>query len=78
MIHRLLSAALCGLLACMPVLGHAQYPERPVKIVVPFAAGGNIDLTARAISGGMAEAASSSWSSRAPASASPEAAERCS
>ena len=40
----------------LSTLALAQYPERTVRIVVPFAPGGNIDLTARAISSGMAEA----------------------
>lgn len=49
-----LSALTLTLLAPTPAL--ADYPERPVRIVVPFSAGGNIDLTARAISTGMSEA----------------------
>ena len=48
--------ARAALLAALPLLAHAEFPDRPLKLVVPFAAGGNIDLTARAISGGMAEA----------------------
>ncbi len=42
-----LAAALCAL-AAVPATGRAQaWPQRPVKVVVPFAAGGNTDAQAR-------------------------------
>ena len=40
----------------LPVLAHAAWPEKPVRIVVTFAAGGASDLVARAISDSLAKA----------------------
>ena len=48
-----LLAALAGLWAGSA--GSAGYPDRPVRMVVPFAAGANIDLTARQIAQKLAE-----------------------
>ena len=42
---RLLLAAAAGLLYC--AAASAQYPEKPITIVVPFAAGGPTDKVAR-------------------------------
>jgi len=52
---RLLAAASLALAVC-PVLSHASdYPAGPVSIVVPFGAGGNIDITARTVAPIMAQ-----------------------
>ena len=44
----LLSRRLLGALL-FPLLAHADFPDRTVKIVVPFDAGGSIDTVARAL-----------------------------
>lgn len=45
---RIATLAACAAMAAVPV--HAQtYPTKPVRIIVPYAAGGNTDITARAI-----------------------------
>jgi tripartite-type tricarboxylate transporter receptor subunit TctC len=38
---------------CLPLGAHAAWPERPVKIVVGFAAGGVADVAARAVAQGL-------------------------
>jgi len=40
-------AGLC--LAAAATLASAEYPDRPIHVVVPFAAGGGVDVLARAI-----------------------------
>lgn len=39
----------CAVLLCISLQAHAEYPERPIRITVPFAAGGGIDAAARAL-----------------------------
>lgn len=48
------TAIACALLAAATT--HAAWPEKPVRIVVTFAAGGASDLVARAISEPLAKA----------------------
>ena len=52
MLSRGLCAALCWAVASAVF---AAYPERPIRLIAPFAPGGNIDITARTISPGLTE-----------------------
>jgi len=40
---------------CAAYVSAQGYPERPIRLIVPYAPGGNIDITARAIQPGLAE-----------------------
>ena len=50
--HLLLMTSLCAAASA----AHAAYPERAIRIIVPYPPGGNIDITARAIAPGLTEA----------------------
>ncbi|CAM3490268.1 tripartite tricarboxylate transporter substrate binding protein [Bordetella sputigena] len=54
MIRRLLAPACAAFaLAGLTTLAHAAWPDRPVRIVVPYPPGGNVDVAARLIGPGL-------------------------
>ena len=54
--NRHLPLMLTAFLLAAASAAHAAYPEKPIRIIVPYPPGGNIDITARAIAPGLTEA----------------------
>jgi tripartite-type tricarboxylate transporter receptor subunit TctC len=57
-ITRSLSAAMTCAVFLLQANAHAQtrpYPERPIRLIVPYPAGGGVDIVARAVSGSLGE-----------------------
>ena len=51
----LTSIAAAPIASALPRAAFAAYPEHPVRLIVPFAAGGNADFVARVVSEGMSK-----------------------
>jgi len=52
---RLLSACALGLALAAPAVSQAAWPEKPITLIVPWAAGGSTDILARVLSEGLTQ-----------------------
>ncbi len=50
------SATFGWLFAAIALTANAAYPDKPIRIIVPYVPGGNIDITARTLAPGLGEA----------------------
>lgn len=55
MFHPVRLSAIAVALLLPAACGFGAYPDKPIRIIVPFAPGGNIDITARTVAPGLTE-----------------------
>src|SRR4051812_5329859 len=55
MANRLATTLFCAVLALLAFTAEAQYPNKPIRVVVPWPAGGPSDTLARVVTGKTAE-----------------------
>jgi len=62
---KVITALLCASLTLFlfPLAASAEYPERPIKLIVPYSPGGVSDLTWRGLTERMGEVLGHQWSS---------------
>ena len=48
-IRRSLLTGCVGILGALAITAHAAYPDRPIRLIVPFTAGGTVDAVARTL-----------------------------
>ena len=48
-IRRSLLTGCVGILGALAITAHAAYPDRPIRLIVPFSAGGTVDAVARTL-----------------------------
>ena len=53
---RIAMTVVASLIAAITTNAGAAYPEKPIRIIVPYVPGGNIDITARTLAPGLGEA----------------------
>lgn len=49
------AAGASALIGALPMRASAAWPDRPVRLIVPYAAGGNVDVVARLLQPGLSE-----------------------
>ena len=47
--RRSLLTGCAGILGALAITAHAAYPDRPIRLIVPFSAGGTVDAVARTL-----------------------------